>query len=87
MADHMNLARFIQEFGCDHLKINCGSRVSVSQADRARLYKQMSATFNEIGRRMSDLGMKFGIHAHLGSNLQTRQDVDAILGETDPKYV
>jgi len=85
--DHMKLVRFIQKFGCDHLKINCGSRVHVAPADRAKLYKQMSATFNEIGRQAHDLGIKFAVHAHLGSNLQTRQDVDAILEETNPKYV
>ena len=87
IEDHMRLVSFIHKFGCDHLKINCGSRVDVSLADRAKLYKQMSLTFDEIGRRMHDLGMKFAVHAHLGSNLQTRQDVDAILEETNPKYV
>ncbi|MBV9223222.1 MAG: TIM barrel protein [Acidobacteriaceae bacterium] len=87
IEDHMKLVRFIQKFGCDHLKINCGSRVSAAPVDRAKLYKQMSATFDEIGRRMNDLGMKFAVHAHLGSNLQTREDVDAILEETNPKYV
>ena len=87
IEDHMKLVRFIQKFGCDHLKINCGSRVSVAPANRAKLYKQMSATFDEIGQRMNDLGMKFAVHAHLGSNLQTREDVDAILEETNPKYV
>jgi sugar phosphate isomerase/epimerase len=44
-------------------------------------------TFNEIGKRMSDLGMKFRVHAHLGSAFQTRQDVDAIMEQTNPKNV
>ena len=47
----------------------------------------MSVTFDEIGRRVTDMGMKFGVHAHLGSNFQTQRDVDAIMERTNPHWV
>ena len=87
VEDHMKLVEFIHYFGCDHLKVNCGARVRVSESERAAMYHEMSVTFNEIGRRMADMGMKFGVHAHLGSNFQTRRDVDAIMERTNPHWV
>ena len=85
IEDHMKLVRFIHWFSCDHLKINVGGKHG--PGDRTQDYKEMAATFNEIGRRMTDMGMKFGVHAHLGSALQTKQDVDAILDMTNPANV
>lgn len=87
IVDHMMLVNFIHKFGCDHLKINAGRRAPATGSARAQQYKNMSVTFNEIGKRMADMGMKFGIHAHLGSEFQTREDIDAVLGQTNPKYV
>ena len=85
IEDHMKLVRFIHGFGCDHLKINCaGVR---TPGDESVAYKAMSTTFNEIGKRMTDMGMKFGVHAHLNSSFETRQDIDAIMESTDPKHV
>jgi inosose dehydratase len=85
IADHMKLVHFIHQFGCDHLKINCGR--PEPGGNTPAIYREMARTFNEIGRRMTDLGMKFGIHAHLASKFETRQDVDAILELTDPRHV
>ncbi len=85
LEDHMKLVRFIHWFGCDHLKINIGGKHG--SGDRTADYKEMSKTFDELGRRINDLGMKFGVHAHLGSALETRQDLEAILEMTDPKLV
>jgi sugar phosphate isomerase/epimerase len=85
IEDHMKLVNFIHWFGCDHLKINIGGKHP--PGDRSASYKEMSITFNEIGKRMTDLGMKFGVHAHLGSAFQTKQDIDAIMELTNPKNV
>jgi len=85
IEDHMKLVRFIRWFGCDHLKINIGGKHA--PGDRTADYKEMAMTFNEIGQRMADIGMKFGVHAHLGSAMETRQDVDAIMEMTNPKLV
>ena len=85
LEDHMKLIRFIQWFGCDHLKINIGG--NHGPGDRNADYKEMAKTFNELGKRMNDMGMKFGVHPHLGSALQTRQDTESIMEMTDPKLV
>jgi len=85
IEDHMKLVRFIQGFGCDHLKINIGGKHG--PGDRTADYKEMAKTFNELGRRITDMGMKFGVHPHLGSSLQTKQDTEAIMEMTDPKLV
>jgi len=85
IEDHMKLVRFIHWFGCDHLKINIGG--THGPGDRTADYKQMAKTFNEIGKRINDSGMKLGVHPHLGSALQTRQDTEAIMEMTDPKLV
>ena len=85
IEDHMKLIRFINGFGCDHLKINIGGQRK--PGDERVAYKEMATTFTEIGKRMTDMGMKFGVHAHLNSAFETRQDVDAIMELTNPKEV
>jgi inosose dehydratase len=47
----------------------------------------MAKTFNELGKRTNDLGLKLGVHPHLGSSLQTPQDTEAIMRMTDPTLV
>lgn len=87
IEDHMKLVDFIQWFGCQHLKINLGGDQPEAAELPAETYREMAITLNEIGRRMTDLGMKFGVHAHLNSPFETRQDIDAIMELTDPEHV
>jgi inosose dehydratase len=87
IEDHMMLVDFIHGFGCDHLKINCGARPKDIEERWPEYAKEMTITFNEIGKRMADMGMKFGVHAHLGSAFQTKREVDSIMESTNPKYV
>jgi sugar phosphate isomerase/epimerase len=83
--DHMRLVRFIKLFGCDHLKINTGQRRS--EGTTADDLKTMAATLNELGRRIHDEGLNFGVHAHMWTQFENRREVDAIAEATDPKYV
>jgi len=87
IEDHMKLVRFIKWFDCDHLKINCGSRPKDIDQRRAEYCREMAIAFNEIGKRMTDMGMKFGIHAHLGSPFQIKEEVDRVMDLTDPRHV
>ena len=87
IEDHKKLIRFIHRFGCDHLKINVGGAQPLADSHTPAVYREMAATFNELGRWMTDLGMKFGVHAHLNSAFETRQDIDAIMELTDPRHV
>jgi inosose dehydratase len=50
--------------------------------------KYMAETLEELGRRINEEeGMKFGVHAHLGSQFQNRNEVDYVMANTDPKHV
>jgi inosose dehydratase len=83
--EHLRLVRFIREFGCTHLKINTGPRRP--DGTTAEDLKQMARVLNEIGRRSSAEGVKFAVHAHMWSQLENRREIDAVLGNTDPKHV
>jgi inosose dehydratase len=83
--DHMRLVRFIKKLGCDHLKINCGR--ANPGGNTPEIYRNMAAAFNELGRRISDMGIQFGIHHHLWNQYEKREDVDAIMELTDPRHV
>jgi inosose dehydratase len=83
--EHMKLVRFIKALGCDHLKINCGARNPGGNTDE--IYRAQAKAFNELGKRISDEGLKFGIHAHLFSQFETPRDVERILEMTDPEHV
>ncbi len=85
IADHMRLVRFIKKLNCDHLKINCGG--PNPGGNTPEIYRNMAVAFNELGRRISDMGIQFGVHHHLWTQYETRQDVDAIMEGTDPRHV
>ena len=85
IEEHVKLVRWIKGFGCDHLKINTGRRrpTGTTREDLA----QMAKTMNELGKRISDEGLKFGVHAHLWTQFQTRSEIDRLMETTDPKHV
>jgi inosose dehydratase len=85
IEDHMRLVRFLKKLGCDHLKINCGQQSPGGNTPET--YREMAKTFNELGQRISDEGIQFGIHHHLWTQYEKRHDVDAIMDLTDPRYV
>lgn len=87
IEDHMKLMRFIRWFDCDHVKINCGGRPKDIDQRRAEYCREMAGGFNELGKRVTDMGMKFGIHAHLGSPFQVKEEVDRVMDLTDPTHV
>ena len=85
IASHMKLVQFIKALGCDHLKINCGRRPDAGHT--METYREMAKGFDELGKRISDQGIKFGIHHHLWSAYETAEDVKTIMGMTDPNHV
>ena len=85
IADHMRLVRFLKALGCDHLKINCGAPNPGGNTEE--IYREQAKTFDELGKRISDEGIRFGIHAHLWSQFETPKDVERIFALTDPAHV
>jgi inosose dehydratase len=85
LDDHLRLVRFIKLFGCDHLKINTGPRRPTGTT--ADDLKTMAQTLNELGRRISGEGLRFGVHAHMWTQFENRHEIDTIMETTDPKHV
>ena len=73
IEEHVKLVRWIKGFGCTHLKINTGGRRPEGTTEED--LKQMAKTMNELGKRISDEGLKFGVHAHLWTQLQDRAEI------------
>ena len=85
IQEHMWLVRFIKRLGCDHLKINTGPRRP--EGTTGEDLKQMAKVMNELGRQISDEGLKFGVHAHMWTQLENRHEVDTLMDSTDPQHV
>jgi sugar phosphate isomerase/epimerase len=83
--DHLRLVRFIKQFGCTHLKINLGPRRPEGTSDED--LKHIAHALQELGRRISDEGLKLAPHAHMWSQFENRREIDFVMHNTDPKYV
>lgn len=86
IEDHLRLARFIREFGCAHLKINLGPRRP--EGTTSEDLKNIVNTLSKLGRRMrQEENIQLAIHAHMWSQFENRQEIDFVLGNTDPQDV
>lgn len=85
VQEHVKLAKFVQKLGCTHIKCNAGGRrPNGSTPDDLR---HMAAVYNQIGPRVTDLGMRFAPHAHMWSQFEQPNEVHYILDNTNPKHV
>lgn len=85
VEEHVRLAKYVQALGCTHLKCNAGPRRPEGSTDED--LKHMATVYNEIGRRLTAIGMKFAPHAHMWSQFESRREVEYILSHTEPKHV
>ena len=86
IEDHFVFARdFIAKFGCKHFKINLGGRPEGGPS-REQL-KTIANALTELGKRTADVGLRLAPHPHIWSPLERSEEVEAVLGETDPRYV
>lgn len=86
IADHLDFARrFLAEFGCRHFKINLGTRppAGTTEAD----LQAIASTLNELGRGVSDLGMRLAPHPHLWGPVERPEEITRLLELTDPDHV
>jgi inosose dehydratase len=86
IENHLGVVRFSKPFGCDHQKTNLGARrpEGTTQED----LKNIAETLEILGRRsLQEEGIPFGVHAHLGSQLQNENEIDFIMANTDPQHV
>jgi inosose dehydratase len=86
IENHLGVVRFSKKFGADHQKTNLGGRRPEGTTDED--LKNIAETLNILGKRIDEEeGMRFGPHAHLGSQLQNQNEIDYVMAHTDPKYV
>lgn len=86
VEEHLRLARFVKRLGCDHLKINTGPRRPAGTT--AQDLRHMATVLDLLGHRINDeAGIKFGVHAHMWTQLENRSEIDTLLAATDPRHV
>jgi len=84
--NHLGVVRFSKKFGCNHQKTNLGRRRPEGTTDED--LKNIAATLEILGRRsLEEEGIPFGVHAHLGSQFQSQNEIDYVMANTDPKHV
>ena len=86
IENHLSVVRFSKKFGADHQKTNLGSRRPKGTTEED--LKNIAETLAILGRRIyEEEGMRFGPHAHLGSQLQNQHEIEYIMANTDAKHV
>jgi len=86
IENHLGVIRFSKKFGADHQKTNMGPRRPEGTTEED--LKNMAETLQQLGKRAyEEEGIRFGVHAHLGSQLQNEHEISYIMANTDPKYV
>jgi len=74
VENHLAVVRFSRKFGCDHQKTNLGTRRP--EGTTSEDLKNIAETLEILGRRsLEEEGIPFGVHAHLGSQLQTPAEI------------
>lgn len=53
----------------------------------AKQFDNLCAGLNELGRRAKQKGMKACFHPHVGTGVQTLQEIDYLMEHTDPELV
>ena len=79
------IARFLAEAGVDRIVFGPGGKHEGKAG--AEQLRQMARTINEAARRTYDLGVLACVHPHLGTEIQDREEIDAIMELTDPEVV
>lgn len=50
-------------------------------------YRDLCRTLDEIGRRCADLGVRACFHPHTGTPVETREEIDRVMADIDPRVV
>src|ERR1700730_12606761 len=78
-------AKFLHDAGGLYLQI-----LDKRPKDRAATpadFKQLGKALTELGKRTADLGIPLGYHNHMGSLGERPEELDQVMGLSDPRYV
>ena len=75
-----NVLIFAEVTGCIHSEfdVRLSARPRISPAD----WKQFGKRLTEVGKACNDLGLKLCYHHHMGTVVQSDDDIDALMQET-----
>lgn len=81
---HTAHAKFVREVGGLYLQVTDERPKREITSDD---YKRMGKLLSEIGKRTADLGIPLGYHNHMNNLGERPEEVRAVLGAADPKFV
>lgn len=86
IRDHVAFARdWLSVFGCQHFKINMGSRPPAGTSDDD--LHRIADTINEIGRQTAAFGIRIAPHPHIWGPVERPEEIRRLLALTDPDTV
>ncbi|HXN50969.1 MAG TPA: sugar phosphate isomerase/epimerase [Candidatus Acidoferrum sp.] len=85
IAEHTAHAKFLRDAGGLYLQVidNRPKGRAATPAD----FKQFGKALTELGKRTADLGIPLGYHNHMGSLGERPEELDQVMGLSDPRYV
>lgn len=85
MAAARREAEALRAIGGQTLVLACGRRPEGGYT--AAQFQRLADALNEIGAYCRALGLSTGLHPHTGTAVETRADIDTIMGLLDPALV
>ena len=86
IARNTRLARFLAAIGVNRLVFGPAGPRTLGGTTREEL-REAAQTINEAAKACYDLGVLACVHPHLGTEIETEPEIDAIMEQTDPRYV
>ncbi len=86
VATQVKQATFLHDAGGLYLQMTDSARPKEGKP-AADDFKRLGHLLTEVGRRVSDVGVALGYHNHMGSLGEGPDEVDRLMGATDPRYV
>lgn len=75
----------VKDLGGDVIVVGANARKKATYTPDE--YRGMARTLNEIGRRCLALGVSAAFHPHTGTPVETRAEIDLVMGTIDPRLV
>jgi inosose dehydratase len=91
MQDHINLLKFVKSdvFVFADVSGSIQSKGSAALSSRPKLkdseWREYGRKISELSNRLDDIGIPMSYHEHMGTIIQTEEDVDRFMNETNDK--
>jgi inosose dehydratase len=86
VEDNLRVSRFLAALGADRIVFGPGGPRNPAGTSVEEL-KIAAATIDEAARACFDVGVRACVHPHLWTEIQDRNEIDAIMEMTNPEYV